>query len=210
MPAISHGELVPRSARGRRRPRTGHDPEDTRNDLGRTRDERSSPSRQIAQIRKIAETSPEPWPAGHGRPGTQRLSGSAPGPSGLRTELLECCLGNIESTFWPVCCLACTHTWVFCIPAHNLRTRWPDVPIRSDSLPQRWERQHCDRQKGRESLSEYSGTCMDIRAGNLLISAFSEQSKASYRFGRCRSLGRMRQRWRGRYGRCRQAAARRR
>ncbi len=25
--------------------------------------------------------------------------------------------------------------------------------------------------KGRENLSEYSGTCMDIRAGNLLISA---------------------------------------
>jgi len=51
------------------------------------------------------------------------------------------------------------------------RTRRDANIRRSDSLPQRWERPHCDRQKGRESLSEYSGTCMDIRAGNLLISA---------------------------------------
>jgi len=43
----------------------------------------------------------------------------------------------------------------------------------------------------------------------VLSAAFSEQSKASYRFGRCRSLGRMRKRWRGRYSWCRQAATRR-
>jgi hypothetical protein len=33
------------------------------------------------------------------------------------------------------------------------------------------KRPHCDGQKGRESLSEYSGTRIDMRADNLLISA---------------------------------------
>src|SRR6185437_1481805 len=41
----------------------------------------------------------------------------------------------------------------------------------------------------RLALSEYSSHCISMYSGNALISAFSEQSMASYRFGHCRSLG---------------------
>src|SRR6516165_1190904 len=40
------------------------------------------------------------------------------------------------------------------------------------------ERPHCDGQNGRESLSEYYTSCIDIRTANLLISADSGDAGA--------------------------------
>src|SRR5215469_5046487 len=47
----------------------------------------------------------------------------------------------------------------------------------------------CDVSAPAESWKDYAWLCINARVGNALISAFSEQSKASYRFGRCRSSG---------------------
>jgi hypothetical protein len=49
-------------------------------------------------------------------------------------------------------------------------------------------------------MSKHASQRTSMHPRNALNSAFSEQSKASYRLGRCRSLGWMRQRWRGHYG----------
>jgi len=39
------------------------------------------------------------------------------------------------------------------------------------SLPERWKRLHGDRQQCRESMSEYSITCIDMHVDDALISA---------------------------------------
>jgi hypothetical protein len=42
---------------------------------------------------------------------------------------------------------------------------------RSDSLLERWKILHGDRRQGRESVSEYSSSCIGMRADEVLISA---------------------------------------
>ena len=66
----------------------------------------------------------------------------------------------------------------------------PYVFGREDSLSERWIRLHGDRQKCRESMSEYSITCIDIRLDKTLISADEHAQTSVSEHGDCHSPAR--------------------
>jgi len=70
--------------------------------------------------------------------------------------------------------------WVICTRSAGM----PDLPVaansgRSDFLPELRKMLYAGRRRGRDSVSEYPASCIDIRADELLISACVSWQRAS-------------------------------